>query len=280
MPWTAGADRTMKINQNPAFGTHNTSRRTGSIRYIVLHYVGATGDACDNIEYYNQPTTVDASADFYVGHGGDLWQYNPDPGKRYCWAVGGGRQSRYGGSLHGVVRNSNSISIEMCVKTRGSKTQANHPDWYFTQETVDAAVALTKHLMKEYGVPAERVVRHFDVTGKLCPGVIGWNYPSGNEDAWAQFKRRIGGCHTPAEPKEETMRTVKVQLPVLKRGMQGEAVRSWQQILTAKGYDPKGVDGKFGYGCDQATRAYQRDCGLTVDGQVGPQVYGAVWPLK
>lgn len=284
----------MNINRNPNFGTHNTTRRTGEIKYIVIHYVGATGDASDNIEYYNRPTTVEASADFYVGHGGDVWQYNPDPRKRYCWAVGGKRQSRFGGSLHGVVRNSNSISIEMCVKSRGVKV-ANHRDWYFTKETVGAAVELTKHLMKEYGIPAERVVRHFDVTGKLCPGVIGWNYPSGSEEAWADFKKRIGGNYVPVQTKEQAVQSTKeapagdceqevqsvnVELPVLKRGDKGEAVRSWQQLLVAKGYDPEGVDGSFGPGCEAATREYQRDRKLTVDGKVGPQVYGAIWPLK
>lgn len=35
----------MKINQNKNFGTHNTSPRNGSIEYIAIHYVGATGTA-------------------------------------------------------------------------------------------------------------------------------------------------------------------------------------------------------------------------------------------
>ena len=125
----------MKINQNPNFGAHNTSVRKPhwKIQYIVIHYVGATGDADDNIEYYNRPTTTEASADFYVGHAGDVWQYNPDPVKRYCWAVGGKRQSKYGGTLHGKVYNATSISIEMCVKSRGNTKVANHKDWYFTK---------------------------------------------------------------------------------------------------------------------------------------------------
>lgn len=181
----------MKINQNPNFGTHNTSKRTGSIQYICIHYVGATGDAKANINYYNQKTVTNASADFYVGHNGDVWQYNPDPKSRYCWAVGGNRQSQYGGSLYGKVKNANSISIEMCVKTKGNKTQANHPDWYFTDETVAATIELTKYLMKLYNVPADRVVRHYDVTGKYCPGVVGWNPQSGSENAWKEFKSKL-----------------------------------------------------------------------------------------
>lgn len=268
----------MVIHPNPDFGTHNTSvRKAGwKIKYICIHYVGATGDADDNIEYYNRLTSDDASADFYVGHKGDVWQYNTDPLNRYCWAVGGNKQSIYGASLHKVVYNANSISVEMCVKSRGNTKVPNHEDWYITEETLDATVELVKYLMREFNVPAKNVVRHFDVTGKLCPGVIGWNYPSGSEDAWADFKKRIGGSYTPIEQK---VQTVKVELPVLKRGMKGEAVLTWQQILEAKGYDPKGVDGKFGPGCEAATIAYQKDRGLTQDGKVGPQVYGSVWPI-
>lgn len=180
----------MQINKNTKSVTHNTSVRKDDIKYICIHYVGATGDAKSNVDYYSQKTVKNASADFFVGHNGDVWQYNPDPEKRYCWAVGGTRQSEYGGSFYGQAKNSNSVSIEMCVKTRGEKT-ANSPDWYFTDETISAAVELTKYLMKLYNVPAERVIRHFDVTGKLCPGVVGWNSKSGDERAWEDFKKRI-----------------------------------------------------------------------------------------
>lgn len=180
----------MQINKNTKSVAHNTSLRTGAIQYICIHYVGATGDAKANVDYYSQPNVTNASADFFVGHTGDVWQYNPDPKSRYCWAVGGARQSGYGGSFYGKAKNSNSVSIEMCVKTKGGQT-ANSPDWYFTDETINAAVELTRYLMELYGVPAERVIRHFDVTGKFCPGVVGWNAPSGSESAWKDFKKRI-----------------------------------------------------------------------------------------
>lgn len=198
---TKGGVSNLKINQNPNFGTHNTSPRSGEIEYIVIHYVGATGTAKNNIDYYNQRSTTNASADFYVGFEGEKWQYNPDPKARYCWAVGGGKQSSYGGSLYGVARNANSVSIEMCVRNKGNKN-ANSKDWYFEQATIDSAVELTKYLMKLYGVPASRVIRHFDVNGKLCPGVYGWNSASGSESAWNDFKKRIGSAAaaTPATP--------------------------------------------------------------------------------
>lgn len=194
----------MTINKNTKSVTHNTSVRTSTIQYICIHYVGGTGDAKNNVDYYSQPTVTNASADFFVGHTGDIWQYNPDPVKRYCWAVGGGRQSSFGGSFYGKAKNNNSVSIEMCVKTKGGKT-ANSPDWYFTDETISAAVELTKYLMELYNVPAERVIRHFDVTGKLCPGVVGWNYPSGDESAWEDFKKRISATDNAKTEEDDDM---------------------------------------------------------------------------
>lgn len=157
----------MNINQNTNFGTHNTSVRPGKIEYIVIHYVGATGDAKANINYYNQPTTNNASADFYVGFAGDVWQYNPDPVSRYCWAVGGKKLSNGGGSLYGIAKNVNCVSIEMCVRNKGSQ-DSDSKDWYFEDATVQSAIELTKELMKRYNIPIDRVIRHHDVTGKNC----------------------------------------------------------------------------------------------------------------
>lgn len=182
----------ININVNNNFKTHNTTKRTGAIKYIVIHYVGATGDAKANVNAFNKPTSTAASADFFVGHKGDIWQYNPDLKSRYTWAVGGKKQSAYGGSLYNVVKNSNSVSIEMCVKNKGNQT-VNSPDWYFTAETIDATIELVKHLMKELNIPAQNVVRHYDVNGKYCPGVVGWNAPSGSETAWNNFKAKLTG---------------------------------------------------------------------------------------
>lgn len=207
----------LSINQNQNFGTHNTSSRSGKIEYIAIHYIGATGDAKANINYYNQKTVNNASADFYVGHTGDIWQYNPNPLTRYCWAVGGNKQSGYGGTLYGKAKNSNCVSIEMCVKNKGNKTP-NSPDWYFTKETVDATVELTKYLMKTYNIPAERVIRHFDVNGKFCPGVVGWNAPSGSEQDWLNFKARIMAGSTQVAPTKTTAEEKK------------EAAKSYPQV--------------------------------------------------
>lgn len=55
----------------------------------------------------------------------------------------------------------------------------------------------------------------------------------------------------------------------------GNEVSRWQTFLTEHGNDPQGVDGIFGTNTDTATRAFQTAEGITVDGIVGPDTFGA-----
>jgi hypothetical protein len=49
-----------------------------------------------------------------------------------------------------------------------------------------------------------------------------------------------------------------------------------QQKLQEKGYDPKGIDGKYGPNTRAAVIRFQTDNGLQVDGIVGPQTRAAL----
>lgn len=133
----------------------NFQKGNGKVnKYIVIHYVGATGDAVDNCRYFVS-TYRGASANYFVGHKGDIWQCVNDAD--IAWHCGA---SRY---KHAYCRNSNSIGIELCCKKRSNGT------WYFEEETVNSAIALVKELMAKYGIPVTNIIRHYDVTGKICP---------------------------------------------------------------------------------------------------------------
>ena len=176
---------------------HTTAKANRSIDYIVIHYTaGATskpGSALSLAAYF-AARPDDVSADFTVDDGAVV-QYNPDIRNRYTWHCGGSKYNTKGGSLYGICKNSNSIGIEICCNNSTGKMQdANDKSYSFSDAAVANALWLVKKLMAEYNIPAERVVRHYDVTGKPCPGIIGWNTESGSEVKWQAFKQAISGA--------------------------------------------------------------------------------------
>lgn len=178
------------------YGYQNIVTRQGSIKYIVIHYTaGATskkGTALANAVYYGERFRG-ASADFFVDDE-TIVQYNGNPQRQNTWAVGDNKKaSKAGGRLNGICKNANSISIEMCSYNDTGKATAypNDGHWHITQKVYDKTVQLTRWLMEEYGIDADHVVRHYDVTGKLCPGIVGWNEDSGDVSAWARFQADI-----------------------------------------------------------------------------------------
>lgn len=64
--------------------------------------------------------------------------------------------------------------------------------------------------------------------------------------------------------------------PTLSEGSGGSDVRRLQRALTAALQQPVVIDGDFGPQTDQAVRDYQTAAGLTVDGIVGGQTWGAL----
>lgn len=167
-----------------------------SIKYLAIHYTAGASSAPGRAK--NMKVSWEkakrASADFGVDDR-DMVQFNPDPRNYYCWAVSGGNG----------IYNSNSISIEMCSNLkRGTSAKCpNHEGWYFTEATLSNAVRLAKILMAKFNIPLERVVRHYDVTKKSCPGVPGWNDgvlyntdgtktgKQNDSSAWLAFKERL-----------------------------------------------------------------------------------------
>lgn len=154
--------------------------RSQPIKYIVIHYTGNNGDtAKGNAEWYSSGKRG-ASAHYFVDEYDTVYQGVKDTDT--AWAVGGTKIYK-----HPDCRNSNSISIEMCSRNKnGSGKPATDGGWYFKEKTVQNAVKLTKELMEKYNIPIERVIRHYDVWGKVCPA------PFVNDAGqWDDFKERL-----------------------------------------------------------------------------------------
>ena len=170
-----------KINRmisNYNYNPGNISR----IKYIVIHYVGALGGAQENCAYYGGGNR-EASAHYFVGFAGEIWQCVED--RNIAWHCGA---SSY---KHPECRNANSIGIEMCVRKKNAASLgATDKDWYFEETTVQSAIELTRYLMKKYNIPADHVIRHYDVTGKICPNPYVYNTGT---YTWNAFKKSISG---------------------------------------------------------------------------------------
>ncbi|WP_394912008.1 N-acetylmuramoyl-L-alanine amidase [uncultured Robinsoniella sp.] len=176
----------MQINKKITPYNHYNGRNGQGIQYIVIHYVGALGGAEANCTYYASGD-VGASAHYYVGFSGEIWQSVEDCNG--AWSVGGGRQGSGGGAFYGKANNYNTLNIEMCVRKRSTASMnANDQDWYYEDATVKATIELTKMLMQKYGIPLDRVIRHYDVNGKICP-----NPYVLDESAWQAFKKKLSG---------------------------------------------------------------------------------------
>lgn len=145
-------------------GTGRRGESIGPIHDIAIHYVGNPGTtAQQNRDYYDHPDTQ-VSSHFLIGLDGEIIQCVPLGEK----------------SSATNERNRDTISIEVC-----------HPDetGVFTQESYDSLVRLTAWLCDHYHLDRSRVIRHYDVTGKLCP-----LYFVENEDAWSQFLADVRAC--------------------------------------------------------------------------------------
>ncbi len=207
---------------------NHTEGSASRIKYIVIHYVGATGGAKANCEYYAGGNRH-ASAHYYVDFDGSIWQSVED--KNVAWSVGGKKYpGTAGGSCYGICTNQNSLNIEMCVRNKGSLA-ADSRDWYFEDATVAATIELTKYLMQKYNIDADHVIRHYDVTGKICPNPY---VLESTKHKWTDFKAAISRRKEP-----ETVEPGWRKAADGKRWWYENADRTWktgwQRLMTSSG---------------------------------------------
>lgn len=132
-----------------------------AVKDIAIHYVGNPGTTAKaNRDYFNQDG-VDVSSHFIVGLEGEIVQCLPLNEK----------------SAATNERNYNTVSIEVC-----------HPDesGKFSDKTYASLVRLAAWLCEELRLEGDNLIRHYDVTGKLCP-----LYYVDHEDAWLELKNDV-----------------------------------------------------------------------------------------
>lgn len=178
-----------------------------TIKYIAIHYTAGASSAPGRAAHMKDSweKTKRASADFGVDDA-TMVQFNPDLKNYKCWSVGDAKKASTGGAqFYGRATNANTISIEICsnLKKGTDASKPNHEGWYYTDSALENAVRLVKILMKLFNIPIENVVRHYDISGKVCPGIVGWNNARlysivgnpttqfNNSSKWLEFKKRL-----------------------------------------------------------------------------------------
>ena len=142
-----------------------SQEKTDKITGIVIHYTANPGaTAIGNRNYFEglkDSHETKASSNFVVGLNGEIVQCIP------TWEV----------AYASNDRNYDTVSIECC-----------HPDatGKFNDATYRSMVQLTAWLCLKFNLTEEDVIRHYDVTGKICP-----KYFVENEGAWDQFRKDV-----------------------------------------------------------------------------------------
>jgi len=144
------------------------------INGLVVHYVANPGtSAANNRSYFNglaKSGATWASSHFIVGLEGEVLQLVPLDEIAYC----------------SNERNKDTIGIECC-----------HPDetGKFSDETYSSLITLLADLCKEYKLdPLTQIIRHYDVTGKMCP-----LYFVEHEDEWKGLLTDVAAAMTEKE---------------------------------------------------------------------------------
>jgi hypothetical protein len=253
--------------------------------HVIRHY-DVTGKICPNPYVYNH--TKHTWQDFKAQISGQQSIPTPQPAQASAWkpmgtATCGGNSVRVrqspGGAILLSLNKGNRFEVD--GQTSGSWTRVKVQSiigWMATQYVIPDKVQTVQPAQAAQSVPATNnpIVRdgqihcnNFCNAGLKEDGIRGAATVRGgvmvlqqaaNMDYGVGLKvDGIPGAKTDAALSGHTVRI----------GESQEMVRALQILLMLRGYNPNGVDGSFGAGCDAAVRQYQSAHGLTVDGIAG-----------
>ena len=141
---------------------------------VVVHYVGnpGTSAAANRSFFANLAVTHQtyASAHFVVGLEGEVIQCVPLSEVAYCSSQA----------------NDHTVPIEVCHADETGE---------FSAETMASLLRLTAWLCEEFDLAPADVIRHYDVTGKICP-----KYYDDHPEAWEDFRSALRAARTQENP--------------------------------------------------------------------------------
>lgn len=158
-----------------------SNRKSSDIDTLVIHYTGNDGDTAENNGNYFKNNVVETSAHYFVD---DTTVVRSVADKNIAWHAGD------------WDINCRSIGIEIA----GSTTEC-------TGKTLENVILLTQRLMKKYNIKKDKVIRHYDANGKICPGF--WCGSAAKDKLWReQFLNKLDTSSETSE-QEKTNADVK-----------------------------------------------------------------------
>lgn len=149
---------------------HMTRGRSRAIDRIVVHFTATLASARNNATYFSRNEGQGASAHYFVD----------DTSPEIYQSVAEGDTAWHAGNW---LMNCRAVGIE--VVSAGED---------FSATEIQKLAWLVRKLMAKYGIGASGVIRHYDVTGKLCPA------PYAAASKWAALKATITGRRPAGRP--------------------------------------------------------------------------------
>lgn len=158
--------------------TANFAKNTAKPVYIVVHDTGNPSPKADADAHYRYFCGKGVNASYnYVCDDRHIIECVEPPNAAYHAGVGKSGLRKDG--KRSAITNYNSIGVSYCINRDGDIKKA----------AMNAAVAVAYACIK-YSIPLENVVRHYDVTEKLCPGTMMRNEVglAENHVPWGDFE--------------------------------------------------------------------------------------------
>ena len=129
------------------------------VKAIVIHYTGiSNGSAQSECLYFSRGNQRQAGAHIFVDRAGNICKSVPL--SRPAWSVGIFFTKANGAAKYwGELNNYNTVSIEMCDCAKHDPSKAQ----------IKAIKKAIKYI-RRYCKNATKLVRHWDICGKQCPG--------------------------------------------------------------------------------------------------------------
>ena len=257
---------------------HSTGANNPYLKRYVQPDDGRLGVNTNGNSHNKPGGSVCASA--YIGklQDGTVAVYQTLPWEYRCWLSGSGG--------NGNANKLGYIGFEICEDNTENES-------YFNEAVKNASVLLTAHLCQMMGVtpweiirqtkdgPAYAVMDHaalHDVGLASNHGDIGlwmrhfgYTFSDYRDLVQAAMDEGVDVTYIDAKGDEPMGR------PTLRRGDSGEDVKYLQTLLVKAGYGAflgdNPIDGRFGALTEEAVKAFQDDCYLTMDGIVGPMTW-------